>query len=127
MSLVPSLRAVSYIVAVLAGVFVGFMACALLVTWPLLRPARIYRFPVPDETRLTESNAIEISKKALMADGLSSAMMHPIPYTDEVGYFYVNPADSDKGCMYWLTASGRYGVNLERKGAQIVCRVYMLK
>ena len=134
MSLVPSLKVVLYIAATL-GVLIAFVVTAIIIfMWPWIRPSPTYRFPMPPGTALTEAIAIEVSKKALVADGRESAGMLPIPYRDasqrregENVYFAVNTIDPNAGYVLWTTGDGSYCVHLVRSDNETVCQVSRMK
>ena len=119
------------------GVLAILIACtvivAVVVLWPF-RPSPLYRFPFPSESLLTESLAIEFSRRALAADGLASPQMRPVPYRrqgqGEDGtnhYFVVNAKASDRGYVRWATPEANCGVTVEKQGDQVVCQVFREK
>jgi len=128
MSLAGFLRGVLYIAAALAVLITLVATIIVFFMWPWLRPPSTHRFPIPPEATLTEAIAVEVSRKALAAEGEDTARMRPIPYDDERHFFAVNTIDSDSGSIRWSTPHGTYyGVRVEKKGSQVVCQVYRLK
>ncbi|MBU4398693.1 MAG: hypothetical protein KKE86_05085 [Planctomycetes bacterium] len=70
----------------------------------------------------------------MVADGKASPGMQLEPYRTpgQLGdnknrYFAVNTIDPNSGYVHWMTPQGSYGVRIERKGTQIMCRIYRLK
>lgn len=127
MSFVPSLRIVLYMAAGLAVLMTLVVAGIIIFMWPWLRSPPTYRFPLPPETALTEAIAVDLSKKALAAEGVATEGIRPIPCDDEGHYFAVNRNDRESGRIRWATPHGYYSVRVEREGRQIACRVYRLK
>jgi len=98
-------------------------------TWLWEPPS--YRFPVPPETVLSDSLAMEFSKKALAAHLKNSPQMLPIPChpqgqsaSNENLYFAVNANDPNRGYVRWSTPQGIYGVTVENQGDRVVCQIY---
>jgi hypothetical protein len=89
-----------------------------------------YRFPFPAEKVLTEQDAVELSKRALILDGKRSDTMRPVlsGHKDAEGHeviFCTGPDNPDRGWVLW--SLGRpdrlweYLVVVTRQGDEIVC------
>jgi hypothetical protein len=119
------------------GVFAGFaLLLVVLVVYVLAvqysrKPAE-YRFPFPATKRLTEKDAIELSRRAMILDGNRSDAMHPVlsghkdPEGHEV-FFCRRGGSSDEGwVLWWLERPDHqweYSVGIAREGDEVVCRI----
>ncbi len=108
-------------------VFVASAVCITAAVWPFVRPARSYRFAISPDAALTEPIALELSQRALAADGRNAAAAHPIPYSQGRDFFAANATRPDSGYVHWATPDGDYGVNLEKLGPEVTCSVSRLK
>ena len=130
-------RYVKLVALVLGALALVILALVVIVAWPWLRRPSEYRFPLASETELTgltEQCAVDLTRRALVADGKWSPKMRPIPCSTESrsadgGYPYF-AADRDniaRGYVRWTAGDGIYAVAIEKKADQAICRVYKEK
>ncbi|MDZ7620268.1 MAG: hypothetical protein U1E05_24975 [Patescibacteria group bacterium] len=110
---------------------VMFHFCVLAVLQVLSRPAK-YRLAFSATKRLTERDAIEVTKRALVLDGKQSHAMRPVPsgHKDADGrevFFCRKNGDSDEGwVLWWLERPDHewdYLVGITREGDEVVCTI----
>jgi hypothetical protein len=121
------LKNVLDIAGVIGVLLVLFITPIVITLKPWLLSPPTYRFSIPTETTLTEPIAVEFTKEALAADGKDSAMVRPIPFDNEGRFFAANTIDPNSGYVQWMTQQDSYGVQVEKKGQEIECRIYQLK
>lgn len=89
-----------------------------------------HRFPFPATKRLTEKDAIELSKRAMILDGKRSDAMHPAlsGHKDSEGrevFFFRRGGSSDEGwVLWWLERPDHqweYSVGIAREGDAVIC------
>ena len=117
-----------------------FVASALvllpLVALPIIyfwQQPTLYRFSFPAAQPLTEGDAVELSRRALILHGKQSAAMHPVPWRghpDEDGrapLFARRDGYPDDGVVLWLVGRTdvvwNYSVRVYRDGDEVVCEV----
>lgn len=93
----------------------------------------LYRFPFPADRPLTEEDAVDLSRRAIILHGRQSAGMHPVPWSehpDEKGrapLFAKRDGYPDDGQVLWWIADPRcaweYSVRVHRDGEEVVCEV----
>jgi hypothetical protein len=119
------------------GLFAGLVlllvvlvACVHVVEY--FRKSPEYRFPFPAAKPLTEKDAIELSKRAMILDGKRSDVMHPVlsGHKDSEGrevFFCRRGGTSDEGwVLWWLERPDHqweYSVGVAREGDDVVCRI----
>ena len=96
-----------------------------------------YSFPVDSKFKLTEENAIEMSKRALIEAGLEIEQLVPIPWgppNSEANekLFARNTIDPNNGYVLWAFRNNEvprrgYSVQLELKGDAIIANVGKFK
>lgn len=119
----------------------GFACLVVLIACPIpflsfvVSPSPIpqYRFPFPAERPLTERDAIELSKQALIADGKQTDTMRPVAsgHQDREGrdiYFYLTRAEAPENgwVLWWLErpeCTWEYSVGIHRDGDEVVCAI----
>ncbi len=95
-----------------------------------------------DERPLTEQVALEITRRALEADGYDTSVLSPVEYRHEFPeghaerFFARNTLNSNSGRVLWGPAPAPWGslikrnafrtyaVRIEKSGSEIRCRVY---
>lgn len=91
-----------------------------------------YRFVFPTKKRLTEQDAIDLTKRALILDGKRSDAMRPVlsGHKDADGrevFFCRKGGDSDEGwVLWWLERPDHeweYSVGITREGDMVVCTI----
>jgi len=91
-----------------------------------------YRFPFPAEKRLTEQDALNLSRRAMILDGKRSDGMHPVlsGHKDADGrelFFCRKEGNSDEGwVLWWLERPDHeweYSVGIAREGDEVVCTI----
>ena len=96
------------------------------------RPS-VYRLPFPASKRLTEQDALELSKQALILDGKRTDTMRPVyrRRKDSEGrkiYFLRNRDNPDKGSVLWWLEkpdyTWEYKVGITKEGDEVVCSIY---
>ena len=96
------------------------------------RPS-VYRLPFPAAKRLTEQDALELSKQALILDGKRTDTMRPVysGHKDSEGreiYFLRNRDNPDKGSVLWWLEkpdyTWEYSVGITKEGDEVVCSIY---
>lgn len=117
-------------VLVLALVLPPLIALPLIYFWQ--QPA-LYRFPFPETRPLTEKDAVDLSRRAMILHGKQSAGMHPVPWSghpDETGrepLFAMREGYPDDGQVLWRVADPQseweYSIRVHRDGDEVVCEV----
>jgi hypothetical protein len=96
------------------------------------RPSE-YRFPFPAEKALTQQEAIELSRRALILDGKRSDTMHVLSsgHQDAEGHDVLFGRDRDnldRGAIRWSLGppdlARKYSVVVTRHGNEIICLIY---
>jgi hypothetical protein len=92
-----------------------------------------YVYTVDEGTALTETLAVELSRRALDASGVDTSRATPVPYGGKSGdgavaeLFARNTTDANRGHVLWKIAGQpgeyQYSVAVERTGDRVECRV----
>jgi hypothetical protein len=94
------------------------------------KPTEI-RVSFPADRRLTEQDAIELTRKALVLDGKYADTMHPVARKDSEGrevIFLKRREDVDEGgVLWWLERPDdlwEYSVGISRDCDDVVCKIW---
>jgi len=97
-----------------------------------VRKPSVYRFPFPAQKPLTEKDALDLSRQAMLLDGKRSGVMHPVlsGHKDTDGrevFFCRKGRNSDEGwVLWWLERPDyewEYSVGIAREGDEVVCTI----
>lgn len=116
---------------VIAIVVVSALVLPPLVALPLIyfwQQPTLYRFSFPAGQPLTENDAVELSRRALILYGKQSGGMHPVPYWhDDERIFARSDLDPDSGYVLWWVSrpecEWEYSVDVTREGDEVVCAI----
>lgn len=128
-------RSIILWLAIAVAVVVAFPLLGMLLVVHLQKPS-VYRFPFAATKQLTDEEALELTKEALVLDGKGSEGMHPVPWagqTDAAGrqvVFARREGYADEGTiLWWISRSDcvwEYSVHVTRKGDEVVCAISRL-
>lgn len=124
--------AVGGLLAIAALILLGFSFCVLAVLHLIARSS-VHRFPFPANQPLTEWDAIELTRQALILDGKRSEAMRPVPsgHKDADGretVFCRKSHGVEEGhVLWWLgrpDCDWEFEVSLHRNGDEVECKVF---
>ncbi len=112
---------------ILIGVHFSILAALDLITKP-----SEHRLPFPADKRLTEREAIELTRRALILDGKRSDAMRPVPsgHKDSDGremVFLTREKGAEEGSVLWWlerpACDWEDSVSIRREGDEVVCTI----
>jgi hypothetical protein len=84
-----------------------------------------------DRDELTESMAVELTRKTLKAEGIDVTSLEPRPVSHDdplARVLHWEPFHPNEGYVLWGNSSdAEYRVNIEKDGSDVLCRIYRPK
>lgn len=114
--------AILLVLAVLCSFFYLFLV------YPMTEKPSKYYFTVDAGSQLSEGNAVELSKQALIKYGEELNRIRPAPFSHAgQGVYAANSVKPNSGYVLWSVNSSRrkwdYKVQITKTGSEVICEI----